>query len=237
MRVLYFAWVRQKVGVAEEEVAPPAEVRDVAGLVAWLAARSPGHAAAFADPRQLRAAVNQDFADPRPSGRAERRGRLLPARHRRLSHGRGSLVQEAPFDLGAETAALTAGRTDVGGVASFLGVCRADDGLAAMVLEHYPGMTERAIARIAAQAEARWPLTGCTVIHRFGRLLPGEPIVLVLTASAHRAAALESLRLPDRLAEDQGALLEARGIRRRATHAGSRRKAEDDAAAARWAAG
>lgn len=64
MKVLYFAWVRQKVGVAEEDVSPPAEVRDVAGLVAWLATRSPGHAAAFADPRQVRAAVNQDFATP-----------------------------------------------------------------------------------------------------------------------------------------------------------------------------
>ena len=64
MKVLYFAWVRQKVGIAEEDVAPPAEVRDVAGLIAFLAARSPGHAAAFADPRQLRAAVNQDFATP-----------------------------------------------------------------------------------------------------------------------------------------------------------------------------
>jgi len=64
MRVLYFAWVRQKVGIAEEEVSPPAEVRDVASLIAWLAARSPAHAAAFADPQQLRAAVNQDFATP-----------------------------------------------------------------------------------------------------------------------------------------------------------------------------
>ncbi len=64
MKVLYFAWVRQKVGIAEEDVAPPPEVRDVAGLIAFLAARSPGHAAAFADPRQLRAAVNQDFATP-----------------------------------------------------------------------------------------------------------------------------------------------------------------------------
>lgn len=64
MRVLYFAWVRQKVGLAEEEVAPPAQVRDVAGLMAWLTDRSAGHAAAFADPRQLRAAVNQDFAAP-----------------------------------------------------------------------------------------------------------------------------------------------------------------------------
>jgi molybdopterin synthase catalytic subunit len=102
------------------------------------------------------------------------------------------LVQEALFDMAAESAALTAGRTDIGGVASFLGVCRGDDALAAMVLEHYPGMTERALGRIAAEAEARWPLTGCTVIHRVGRILPGEPIVLVLTASAHRAAALES---------------------------------------------
>ena len=101
-------------------------------------------------------------------------------------------VQEAPFDPAAESAALTAGRTDIGGLASFVGLCRADDGLAAMVLEHYPGMTERAIAGIAAEACRRWPLSGCTVIHRVGRLAPGEPIVLVLTASAHRAAALES---------------------------------------------
>lgn len=101
-------------------------------------------------------------------------------------------VQEAPFDLAAESAALSAGRVDLGGIASFVGVCRADDGIAALVLEHYPGMTERALGNIAAEAERRWPLAGCTIIHRVGRLLPGEPIVLVLTASAHRAAALES---------------------------------------------
>ncbi|WP_439550300.1 molybdopterin converting factor subunit 1 [Falsiroseomonas sp.] len=64
MKVLYFAWVRQRIGLAEEDVSPPAEVRDVAGLVAWLAQRSPGHAQAFADPRQVRAAVNQEFAPP-----------------------------------------------------------------------------------------------------------------------------------------------------------------------------
>ena len=141
-------------------------------------------------------------------------------------------VQEALFDVAAETAALTADRIDVGGVASFLGVCRGDDGLAAMVLEHYPGMTERALGRIAAEAEARWPLTGCTVIHRVGRILPGEPIVLVLTASAHRAAALESCaflidwlktRAPFWKVEDtaQG----ARWVEARAS---------DDAAAATW---
>lgn len=64
MRLLYFAWVRQKIGAAEEEVSPPPEVTDVAGLMAWLAARGGGHAAAFADPRQIRAAVNQDFVGP-----------------------------------------------------------------------------------------------------------------------------------------------------------------------------
>jgi molybdopterin synthase catalytic subunit len=142
-------------------------------------------------------------------------------------------VQEALFDVAAESAALTAGRTDVGGVASFLGVCRGDDGLAAMVLEHYPGMTERALGRIAAEAEARWPLTGCTVIHRVGRILPGEPIVLVLTASAHRAAALESCAfLIDWLKtkapfwkREEFADGDARWVAA---------KNEDDAAAARW---
>ena len=106
-------------------------------------------------------------------------------------------VQEAGFDLGAEAARLTAGREDIGGLASFVGLCRADAGpdgesLAAMVLEHYPGMTEHAITRIAEEACARWPLSGCTVIHRVGRLPPGAEIVLALTASSHRAAALES---------------------------------------------
>ena len=84
-------------------------------------------------------------------------------------------VQEAAFDPAAESAALSAGRVDLGGIASFVGICRADDGIAALVLEHYPGMTERALAGIAAQAEARWPLAGCTIIHRVGRLLPGDP--------------------------------------------------------------
>jgi len=144
-------------------------------------------------------------------------------------------VQEALFDMAAESAALTAGRTNVGGVASFLGVCRGDDGLAAMVLEHYPGMTERALGRIAAEAEARWPLTGCTVIHRVGRILPGEPIVLVLTASAHRAATLEACAfLIDWLKtkapfwkREEFADGDARWVAA---------KHEDDAAAARWSA-
>jgi molybdopterin synthase catalytic subunit len=145
-------------------------------------------------------------------------------------------VQEAPFDLGEESAALAAGREDVGAVASFVGLCRADDGLAALVLEHYPGMTERAVAGIAAEACARWPLSGCTVVHRVGRLRPGEPIVLVLTASSHRAAALESCAfLIDWL--KTGAPFWKREEFADGTERWVEAKTEDDAAAARWAAG
>jgi molybdopterin synthase catalytic subunit len=143
------------------------------------------------------------------------------------------LVQEALFDMAAETAALTAGRTDIGGVASFLGVCRGDDSLAAMVLEHYPGMTERALGRIAAEAEARWPLTGCTVIHRVGPILPGEPIVLVLTASAHRAAALESCAFLIDWLKTKAPFWKREEFADGDARWGAA-KNEDDAAAARW---
>lgn len=104
-------------------------------------------------------------------------------------------VQQAPFDAGAELASLSAGRTDVGGLGVFVGIVRGTAQgrpILAMTLEHYPGMTERALHGIAEQAERRWPLLGCTVIHRVGRLVPGEPIVLVAAASTHRAAALEA---------------------------------------------
>ena len=101
-------------------------------------------------------------------------------------------VSPDPFDAGAEQAALTAGRTDIGAVVAFTGLVRADDGLEALTLEHYPAMTLRQLEGIAAEAAARWPLLAGTIIHRHGRLLPGEPIVLVLTASAHRAAAFEA---------------------------------------------
>jgi molybdopterin synthase catalytic subunit len=109
-------------------------------------------------------------------------------------------VQAADFDVGAEFAALTAGRSDIGGIGCFVGTVRASPGrtspggprLEALTLEHYPAMTERAIAGVVAEAERRWPLLGCTVVHRVGRMAPGENIVLVLAASAHRAAALEA---------------------------------------------
>jgi molybdopterin synthase catalytic subunit len=100
-------------------------------------------------------------------------------------------IQQADFDIAAEIAALTKARTDIGAVVSFSGICRGNDGetIAALTLEHYPGMAEAEIARHAETAMSRWPLNGLTVIHRVGRIAPGENIVLVLTASRHRQAA------------------------------------------------
>ena len=109
-------------------------------------------------------------------------------------------VQREDFDPGTEMAALTAGRTDIGGLAAFVGLVRemigsgtaGESRIDAMTLEHYPGMTEKKLAEIEAEAHRRWPLQASLVVHRYGRLLPGERIVLVVTASAHRRAALES---------------------------------------------
>ncbi|WP_262028157.1 molybdenum cofactor biosynthesis protein MoaE [Microvirga sp. Mcv34] len=102
-------------------------------------------------------------------------------------------IQAEPFETAGETAALTEGRTDIGAVVAFTGLCRDEGGrLAALELEHYPGMAEAEIGRIAHEAQTRWPLLGLTVIHRFGRIRPGEEIVLVLAASAHRQAAFEA---------------------------------------------
>jgi len=102
-------------------------------------------------------------------------------------------IQAAAFDAAAETAALTQGRGDIGATVAFTGFCRDEGGrLSALELEHYPGMAEAEVARIAGEAERRWPLLGLTIIHRFGLIRPGEPIVLVLAASAHRHAAFEA---------------------------------------------
>jgi molybdopterin synthase catalytic subunit len=108
-------------------------------------------------------------------------------------------VQTEDFDVAAEIAGLTAGRTDIGGLGCFIGIVRADKAqkssdraIQALTLEHYPAMTLRAIGRITDEAELRWALLGCTVIHRVGRMVPGDNIVLVLTAAAHRQAALDS---------------------------------------------
>ena len=104
-------------------------------------------------------------------------------------------VQEADFDTGAELAALRAGDARVGALASFLGLVRdLNDGasVSEMTLEHYPGMTEKALEAIEAEAQRRWPLDATLIVHRYGRLVPGDDIVLVIAASAHREAAFEA---------------------------------------------
>ena len=104
-------------------------------------------------------------------------------------------IQREAFDIGAELAAFGQGRSDIGALASFVGLVRdlaGDQRVSAMTLEHYPGMTEKQLSAIEAEAGRRWPLQASLIVHRVGRMLPGEPIVLVATASAHRTAALES---------------------------------------------
>jgi molybdopterin synthase catalytic subunit len=101
-------------------------------------------------------------------------------------------LQREPFDAAAEATKLARGRTDVGALVTFTGVCRgseAGEPIAALTLEHYPGMAESEIQRHAAEAAERWPLLGITIVHRYGRILPGEDIVLVVTTSSHREAA------------------------------------------------
>jgi molybdopterin synthase catalytic subunit len=109
-------------------------------------------------------------------------------------------IQTEDFDIGAEVRRLTAGRTDLGAIVTFTGTVRdmapkaGKEGqpITSMTLEHYPGMTERELERIEGQAHARWPLAGSLIIHRVGVLMPGDNIVLVVTASAHRQAAFEA---------------------------------------------
>jgi molybdopterin synthase catalytic subunit len=104
-------------------------------------------------------------------------------------------VQAEPFDLNREVARLTSGRTDIGAIVTFTGTVRGSAGgreLSSMTLEHYPGMTEAELARVEAEANARWPLQATLIIHRVGDLVPGDGIVLVVTASAHRHAAFEA---------------------------------------------
>jgi len=102
-------------------------------------------------------------------------------------------VQTEDFNVAAEVEALTAGRTDIGAIVTFTGRVRSNEGqLAAMTLEHYPGMTEAELSRIEAEARERWPLQASLIVHRVGELVPGDDIVLVVTASAHRQAAFEA---------------------------------------------
>lgn len=144
-------------------------------------------------------------------------------------------LQAGEFDVSAETAALTRGRHDIGAVVSFVGICRSGEGkdaIAALTLEHYPGMAEEEIGRHAQEALARWPLTGLTIIHRFGRLTPGENIMMVLTASAHRAAAFEAAEFLMDYLKTEAPFWKSEERASGATWVEAR--AADDAAAARW---
>jgi len=144
-------------------------------------------------------------------------------------------IQEADFDIAHEIALLSKGRTDIGAVVSFSGICRGREGgddIAALTLEHYPGMAEAEIRRRAEEAIERWPLQGLTIIHRFGRIEPGQNIVLVVTASTHRQAAFEAAEfLMDYLKTS------APFWKREESAKGTawvEARAHDDAAAARW---
>ena len=142
-------------------------------------------------------------------------------------------VQAEVFDSGHETTLLLDGQESVGGVAAFTGIVRGGDGLCALELEHYPGMTESMMRQIAESACARFGLTGCTVIHRVGRLAVGMPIVLVLCAAAHRKAALEGTEFM------MDWLKTSAPFWKREEFANGRSewvqpRAQDDAATARW---
>jgi molybdopterin synthase catalytic subunit len=144
-------------------------------------------------------------------------------------------VQREDFDVGAEIARVSKEGSDVGGVASFVGIVRGGEGagaIGAMTLEHYPGMTEKELARIEAEALSRWPISASLIVHRYGRLEPGDNIVLVVTASRHREAAFEAceflvdwLKTKAPFWKNEEAASGARWVEARDA---------DDAAAARW---
>jgi molybdopterin synthase catalytic subunit len=144
------------------------------------------------------------------------------------------LVQAADFDVATEIAAIRGGGTDVGAIVSFTGVCRNEAGrLAALELETYSGMAEQEIGRIADEARHLWPLSGLTVIHRFGRMTPGDNIVLVVVAAAHRGAAFEAAEyLMDFL--KTRAPFWKREITRAGREAWVENREADELAAARW---
>ena len=144
-------------------------------------------------------------------------------------------IQAEDFDAAAEQKALTAGRRDVGAVVTFVGLCRDEGGrLAALELEHYPGMAEEEVARVAAEACARWPLTGLTIIHRHGKIAPGANIVLVVAASSHRRAAFEAADFLMDYLKTRAPFWKKEHLVSGDAAGWVEAKAEDDAAADRW---
>ncbi|MBA4269538.1 MAG: molybdopterin synthase catalytic subunit [Methylobacterium sp.] len=144
-------------------------------------------------------------------------------------------IQREDFDLTAEIATLSAGRRDIGAVVSFTGLCRDEGGtLAALELEHYPGMAEAEIARVAERAAARWPLLGLLAIHRYGRVAPGEQIVLVIATSAHRRAAFEAADFMMDYLKTRAPFWKREHLADGTTGGWVEAKEEDDDAARRW---
>ncbi len=145
-------------------------------------------------------------------------------------------LQREPFDAAAEAAALAQGRSDIGAVVTFTGICRGDENgepIAALTLEHYPGMAEAEITRHVETAESRWALLGVTVIHRHGRLVPGEPIVLVITASSHRHDAFAAAEFLMDYLKTRAPFWKQ--VERATGASWVEAKTSDDAAADRWA--
>lgn len=144
-------------------------------------------------------------------------------------------IVNRPFDVAAETAALSRGRTDIGAVVAFSGICRdSEDGgkIRALTLEHYPEMAEAEIARHVGEAEARWPLLGVRVVHRVGRIEPGETIVFVACASKHRQAAFEAAEFLMDYLKTRAPFWKK--VEQAAGAAWVEAKEKDDDAAARW---
>jgi len=140
-----------------------------------------------------------------------------------------------PIDVSAETDALTAGRTDIGAVVAFTGLCRDEGGrLSVLELEHYPGMAEAEIGRIAAQAITRWPLMGLRVVHRSGPIRPGETIVLVAAASAHRGDAFEAASFLLYFLNTRARFWKKEHLADGTSGGWVEAKSADDAAAGRW---
>ncbi|MBN9470097.1 MAG: molybdenum cofactor biosynthesis protein MoaE [Bosea sp.] len=144
-------------------------------------------------------------------------------------------IQREDFDLGAEVAALARGDADIGAVVSFTGLCRDEScRLAALELEHYPGMAEAEIARVAAEAAARWPLSGLLAIHRFGLIRPGEQIVLVIAASSHRREAFEAADFLMDYLKTRAPFWKREHLADGSIGGWVEAKADDDRAAERW---
>jgi molybdopterin synthase catalytic subunit len=144
-------------------------------------------------------------------------------------------LQHEAFDVAAEVARLTRGRTDIGAVVTFTGICRADENgeqIAALTLEHYPDMAEAEIARHVEEANTRWPLLGVTVIHRHGRIVPGEDIVLVITTSSHREAAFAAASFLMDYLKTRAPFWKQ--VEKSSGKTWVEAKATDDAAAERW---